>query len=82
MNNSLTFPAGSEGVCIDYYGAFTKADARDCIRALQSLEKGPDKVTYTAHQRGDSHNLPFGVTSGQSVQSSVKARYNTSQANA
>lgn len=82
MSHSLTLPAGSEGICMDYYGAFSKANARDCVRALKSLEKGPDKVTYTVNQRGDSHALPFSVKSGQSIQSSVKARCNTSQANA
>lgn len=82
MNHSLTFPAGSEGICMNYYGVFPKADARDCVRALKSLEKGLDKVSYTVNRGGDSHSLPFNVKSGQSDDPSVKARYNTPQANA
>lgn len=82
MNHGLTFPAGSEGICMNYYGAFSKANARDCVRALKSLEKGSDRVSYTVNQGGDSHSLPINVESGQSDHPSVKARYNTPQANA
>lgn len=67
MSHQLGFPVGSEGLCFDYYGQFSKSDARDCIRAIKILETGSSKVEYTVNRGGDTHVLPFTVQSGQSV---------------
>ena len=80
MNHSLAFPSGVEGICNQFYGEFSKPDARSCSKAIDLLETGSDKVTYTVNRGGGAHALPFNRESGQTIFQTLRVSTNTAQA--
>ena len=60
MNLSVgRFPSGVEGICNNFYGEFSKNDAKDCIKAMEKLETGKDPVPYNVNRGGGDRLIPF-----------------------
>lgn len=67
MNTTLgdvPFPAGSEGLCFPFYGEFSKADVKDCVKALSLMDPSETKQTYSVDRGRGDYQIPLYRQSG------------------
>ena len=67
--SSILHEIGGYSYCQEYYGKFQ--DSRDCVRAIDLLEKGSSEVSYAVHDGIGPHALPLSKKYGQSLCPSI-----------